>query len=77
MLSIMFWQVADEGHELMLVHNTFIRFVSKTVSSKLYDKRDDSNFIIVNFPFLDGDVLTSLPMVNLNFAAYSFCERMF
>ena len=26
------------------------------VSSKIYDKRDDSNFEIVNFPFLDGDV---------------------
>ena len=26
------------------------------VSSKNYDKRDDFNFKIVNFPFLDGDV---------------------
>ena len=26
------------------------------VSTKIYDKRDDSNFDIVNFPFLDGDV---------------------
>ena len=26
------------------------------VSSKIYDKRDDLNFVIVNFPFLDGDV---------------------
>ena len=26
------------------------------VSSKIYDKRDESNFEIVNFPFLDGDV---------------------
>ena len=26
------------------------------VSSKIYDKRDDFNFEIVNFPFLDGDV---------------------
>ena len=26
------------------------------VSSKIYDKWDDSNFEIVNFPFLDGDV---------------------
>ena len=25
------------------------------VSSKIYDKRDDFNFEIVNFPFLDGD----------------------
>ena len=26
------------------------------VSPKIYDKRDDFNFEIVNFPFLDGDV---------------------
>ena len=26
------------------------------VSSKIYDKRDDCDFDIVNFPFLDGDV---------------------
>ena len=26
------------------------------VSSKIYDKQDDCNFEIVNFPFLDGDV---------------------
>ena len=26
------------------------------VSSKIYDKRDDFEFDIVNFPFLDGDV---------------------
>ena len=30
------------------------------VSSKIYDKRDDFDFNIVNFPFLDGDV-PSLP----------------
>ena len=27
-----------------------------TVSTKIYDKRHDSDFDIVNFPFLDGDV---------------------
>ena len=26
------------------------------VSSKIYDKRGDFNFEIVNFPFFDGDV---------------------
>ena len=26
------------------------------MSSKIYDKRDDFDFDIVNFPFLDGDV---------------------
>ena len=27
-----------------------------TVSTKIYDKRDDFDFDIVNLPFLDGDV---------------------
>ena len=27
-----------------------------TVSTKIYDKRDDFDFDIVNFPFLNGDV---------------------
>ena len=30
------------------------------VSSKIYDKRDDFDFDIVNFPFLDGDVPCSI-----------------
>ena len=30
---------------------------------KIYDKRDDFYFEKVNFPFLDGDVPRSLPMV--------------
>ena len=29
---------------------------NNTVSTKIYDKRDDFDFDIVNFPFLDGDV---------------------
>ena len=32
---------------------------SGQVSSKIYDKRDEFNFEIVNFPFLDGDVPSS------------------
>ena len=38
------------------------------VISKIYDKRDDFNFDIVNFPFLDGDVLRGL-----HFSTYSVC----
>ena len=30
------------------------------VSSKIYDERDDFDFDIVNFPFLDGDSTSSL-----------------
>ena len=35
------------------------------VSFKIYDKRDDFDFDIVNFPFLDGDVLTGFKFLSL------------
>ena len=34
--------------------------ITNGIASKIYDKRDDFNFEIVNFPFLDGDVPHSL-----------------
>ena len=34
------------------------------VSSKIYDKRDDFDFDIVNFPFLDGDIPRSTSASN-------------
>ena len=33
------------------------------VKTKIYDKRDDFDFDIVNFPFLDGYYLVRHPMV--------------
>ena len=36
---------------------------NRFVSSKIYDKRDDFDFDIVNFPFLDGDVPRSTSYV--------------
>ena len=33
-----------------------LSIINGIVSSKIYDKRNDFNFEIVNFPFLDGDV---------------------
>ena len=36
------------------------------VSSKIYDKRDDFDFEIVNFPFQDGDVRRSLSYGDFN-----------
>ena len=34
----------------------YLSIANGLVSSKIYDKRDDFDFDIVNFPFLDGDV---------------------
>ena len=44
------------------------------VSSKIYDKRGDFNFVIVNFPFLDGDVPCSPSYgIYIYFSPYLFC----
>ena len=34
----------------------YLSIANGFVSSKIHDKRDDLDFDIVNFPFLDGDV---------------------
>ena len=36
--------------------NLNLSITNGIASSKIYDKRDDFNFEIVNFPFLDGNV---------------------
>ena len=37
------------------VHHLFANMRNDIASTKIYDKRDDFDFEIVNFPFLDGD----------------------
>ena len=64
-----FGQMVGQIHPTELKLNSLILLILKLrlldlnfsttigiVSSKIYDKRDDFNFEIVNFPFLDGDV---------------------
>ena len=48
--------------------------INGIVSSKIYDKRDDFNFEIVNFPSLDGDILAPLPMVNIFLSLFVLLE---
>ena len=38
------------------IFNLHLSISNDIVSTKIYDKRDDFDFEIVNFPFLDGDV---------------------
>ena len=40
-------------------HLLFLSITNDIVSTKIYDKRDDFNFEIVNYPFLDGDLARS------------------
>ena len=42
--------------EAALFLNLHLSILDGLVSSKIYDKRGDFDFTIVNFPFLDGDV---------------------
>ena len=46
------------------------------VSSKIYDIRDDFNFEIVNFPFLDGDVPRSMVYIFLSLFVLLECALM-
>ena len=39
-----------------MIFKPLLTFTNIIASSKIYDKRDDLNFEIVNIPFLDGDV---------------------
>ena len=42
------------------------------VSTKIYDKRDDFDFEIVNFPFLNGDIPRSTSY-GVYISTHSFC----
>ena len=44
------------------------------VSFKMYDKRDNLNFEIVNVPFLGGDFLAPLPMVYIFLSLFVLLE---
>ena len=48
------------------------------VSTKIYDKRDDFKFVIVKFPFLDGDIPRRPSYgVYIYISTYSFCQSIF
>ena len=54
----------------LLIHNDI-------VSTKVYDSRDDFNFHIVNFPFLDGDVPRRPSYGVFIFSTYWLCQIIF
>ena len=47
---------ANSSHNEAPLLGLNLSITNGIVSSKIYDKRDDCNFEIVNFPFFDGDV---------------------
>ena len=46
------------------------------LKSKIYDKRDDFDIDIVNFPFLDGDVRHSMVFIFPNLFVLLLCSVM-
>ena len=48
--------ISDTGAAFLNLHLTIFNDI---VCTKIYDKRDDFDFAIVNFPFLDGDFPSS------------------
>ena len=49
-------EICEMQNAVCLVQMSFGLVSNGFVSFKIYDKRDDFDFYIVNFPFLDGDV---------------------
>ena len=47
---------ANSSYTVALFLDLNLSITNGIVSSKIYDKRDDFNFEIVNFPFCGGDV---------------------
>ena len=48
--------IANSSDTKAAFKTCIFQFLNDIVSTKIYDKRDDFDFDIVNFPFLDGDV---------------------
>ena len=48
-----------------------------TVSTKIYDKRDDFDFDNVNFLFLDGDIPRPPFLLCIYISTYSLCQSIF
>ena len=56
-----YWYISRVSGERLQDHwssglDLHLSITNVFVSTKVYDKRDDFDFEIVNFPFLDGDV---------------------
>ena len=47
---------ANTSDTLAAFFDLHLSISNDIISTKIYDKRDDFDFEIVNFPFLDGDV---------------------
>ena len=50
--------------------NSRIIYNSKCLASKIYNKRNDYNFEIVDFPFLDGDIPRLLPTMQIFYSLF-------
>ena len=66
---------ASDNEAAFLDLNLFIH--NDTVSAKIYDKRDDFDFNIVNFTFLDGGVPSASLLWCIYISSYSLCQNIF
>ena len=53
-----------------------LSFSKDIVSTKIYDKRDDFDFEIVNFSFLDGDFLALHPIESISLNSFVLLEHL-
>ena len=72
-------QITNSSHNLKSISDTEASFLdlhlfisNGFVKTKIFDKRDDFEFVIMNFSFLDGSSFDILWC--LYFSTYSFCS---
>ena len=65
--------VSDTEASFLDLH---LSFSDGFVKTKIFDKRDNFDCYIVNFPFLDGDVPRSTSLWCLYFSTYPFCSSV-
>jgi len=58
------WSYYDEINYIFIsliakscIHEYVQHDINESLTTKLYDKREDFNFPIVNYPFLDSNIL--------------------
>ena len=67
------WSETPEDTFCRAVAHLYLSISNGFVASKIYDKHDAFDFDIVNFPFLDDNVLRSTSYGVLHFSTYSVC----
>ena len=53
------WKIVERGVKNSFKRTSALSISNGIVSSEIYDKQEDFNFYVVNFPFLDKEIRRS------------------